>query len=230
MRHPEARPGYRRLNPGNVCRSRKLAFQFAAFESVGTQITVGQQVVKRSPGAPAVQPFAVAVLVDLKEKPRIVRFKSLQVVLYQMRPTQQFAEASISDTIARHAVCENIEPHVEIRSPLRLAWAEVADHAAGGMGQIEERARHQRAARKGLGGFNGGLGWDETIRIRPIKDAVIVKREAAGDSIVITEEGEHSRGRQGFGFRQAAQLCAIDLTDKNKRLRLGHRPLPTRWR
>jgi hypothetical protein len=39
---------------------------------VGTQITLGQDVVERSAGAPTVALFAVAVRVDLKKQTRII--------------------------------------------------------------------------------------------------------------------------------------------------------------
>jgi len=111
-----------------------------------------------------------------------------------------------------------------------LVQAEVADRAAERMRQIEERPWHQRAGRKGLDRLNSGLGRNETISLRPVKDVLVVEWKATRDSIVVAEEGEQARGLQLFGSRQAARLGAIDLTYKKQRLLLGHRPFPTRRR
>jgi hypothetical protein len=50
------------------------------------------------------QRFAVAVGIDLKEARIVLGFESPEVVLQQIRPTQELAEAGIDGVIGRRLV------------------------------------------------------------------------------------------------------------------------------
>ena len=74
------------------------------------------------------QRFAVAVEIDLQEEARIVLgFESPEVVLQQIRPTQELAEAGIADAFARNAVFPDLQPSIEVSVPLLLPELELAD-------------------------------------------------------------------------------------------------------
>ena len=143
------------------------------------------------------QRFAVAVGIDLQEEARIVLgFESPEVVLQQIRPTQEIAEAGIVHAFARNAVFPDLQPNIEVSVPLLLPELELADGGAEGMREIENRARRHGARRKDQNRLDRWLRGNKTLGIRPMINGAHAKSITALNRVMIPEESEHPMRRQ----------------------------------
>jgi hypothetical protein len=146
------------------------------------------------------QGFAITIGIDLEEKARIVLgFESPEIVLQQMRPTQELPEAGVAGAIARNAVFADVQPGIEVGFPLFVAEPQLADRMAERMRHIENGPRHHSASRKDHARLDRRLRGNEVVDVRPVIDGAHAMEISTLDRVVVAEEGAQPMRRQHLG-------------------------------